>query len=450
MQQEKEMWKNVLNILEREVTAVSFDLWLKTLEPLTIKDNVILLAASSETAKNQCIKNHSTTLRLAIKDVFNDLEDFKILGPKEKLDFNNDLKNNADESLQPKVKPLCVLNKKYNFESFVVGKSNQFVYAASKAVAESPSSKYNPLFIYGGVGLGKTHLMHAVGNYLNLHRPDLKVLYVTCEKFTNDYIDSLRSNNKEKSAIKFREKYRNLDILMVDDMQFISNKIETQEEFFHTFNDLYDNNKQIIIASDRHPREIATLSDRLRSRFARGLIQDIQKPNFETRVAILQKKAQQERYNISPDVITFLAEQIDSNIREMEGILSKVWFYANLLGKPYATMEEATEALKDQLKEEATALTPQLIIEKVCAYYRSDEKDLIGKSKKKEIVNSRQISIYLITELLDLPLVSIGKIFGGRDHTTIIHSRDKILDKQKTNPALKRAINDIRDMILGH
>ncbi|MDD4211160.1 MAG: chromosomal replication initiator protein DnaA [Clostridia bacterium] len=447
MQYEKELWASVLNILEKEVTAVSFDLWIKTLEPVEIKNNEIVLVASSETAKNQCLKNHSTPIRLAVKEVYKNIDSFNILSPQEKDDHLKDVAI-LEERQEKEYSPLCNFNKKYTFDSFVVGNSNQFVYAASRSVAENPNNKYNPLFIYGGVGLGKTHLLHAIGNHLSLTKPDLKVLYVTCEQFTNDYIDTLGSNKKEKSLLSFREKYRNLDVLMIDDIQFIASKIETQEQFFHTFNDLYQNNKQVIIASDRHPRNIATLSDRLRSRFAMGLTQDIQKPDFETRMAILKKKAQEERYSVDDDVITYLAEKLNTNIREMEGALQKTYFYANLMGKQNASLNDAKEALKEVFESEAKAVNPENILEKVCRYFNVTEDDIIGKSKKKEIVEPRQVAVYIITELLDLPLTSIGKIFNGRDHTTIIHSRDKISDKIKTDNRLKIAVEDIKNMVL--
>ncbi len=290
-------------------------------------------------------------------------------------------------------------------------------------------------------------MLHAIGNHLKHAQPNLKVLYVTCEQFTNDYIDTL-SNKKEKSLVTFRDKYRNLDVLMIDDIQFITNKIETQEQFFHTFNDLYQNNIQVIIASDRHPRDIATLSDRLKSRFAMGLIQDIQKPDFETRLAILKKKAQEERYSVEEDVFTFLAETLNTNIREIEGALQKTYFYANLMGKQTATMVEARESLKEIFETERQAVTPENILEKVCRYFNVTREDVIGKSKKKEIVEPRQVAVFIITELLDLPLASIGKIFNGRDHTTIIHSRDKIGEKIKTDNRLKIAVEDIKNMVL--
>jgi chromosomal replication initiator protein len=447
MQYEKDLWSSVLNTLEKEVTAVSFDLWIKTLEPVETKNNKLVLVASSETAKNQCLKNHSTSIRLAIKEIYKNIEGFNILSPQEHADYLKEEKT-SEKQEEKEFKPLCVFNKKYTFDSFVVGNSNQFVYAASRSVAENPSSKYNPLFIYGGVGLGKTHLLHAIGNHLSLTKPELKVLYVTCEQFTNDYIDTLGSNKKEKSLVSFREKYRNLDVLMIDDIQFIASKIETQEQFFHTFNDLYQNNKQVIIASDRHPRDIATLSDRLRSRFAMGLTQDIQKPDFETRMAILRKKAQEERYSVDDEVITFLAEKVSTNIREMEGFLQKTYFYANLMGKQSANINDAKEALRELFESESKTINPANILEKACRYFNVSEDDIIGKSKKKEIVEPRQVAVYIITELLDLPLASIGKIFNGRDHTTIIHSRDKVAERLKTDNRLKIAVEDIKNMVL--
>ena len=363
----KKQWEEVLDIIESEVTAVSFDLWLKTLEPLDIIDNKLILLTSSTTAKNQLLKLHKDKLNSAIERVFDDIEEFVAISPDEKDDFFKNL-NIEKTNIKQKENKKSPFNEKYSFDNFVVGKSNQFVYAAARSVAEEPGIKYNPLFFYGGVGLGKTHLLHAIGNYLTKSRPELNIVYVTCEKFTNDYIESLRSG-KDNSLQAFRGKYRNVDVLMIDDIQFISNKTGTQEEFFHTFNDLYQNNKQIIISSDRPPKEIATLEDRLRSRFTSGLIQDIQQPDFETRLAILQKKAQIEKYNIDNEVLSFIAEKIDTNIRELEGMLSKVVFYASLLGKPSATMNEAMEAMKDHIDNSKEKITADKIINVVCTYY---------------------------------------------------------------------------------
>lgn len=448
MQELQIMWERVLSKLEMMTTAVSFDLWIRPLEVLEFKDyNTLILVASSTTAKNQLLKNHKIQLQNAINEVFNDNINFEILDQNEKDEYiktNTPAKNQKVE--EEGNKSNSNFNEKYTFDNFVVGKSNQFVYAAAKSVAENPGQKFNPLFIYGGVGLGKTHLLHAIGNYIKSAYPDKKIMYATCEKFTNDYIESLRAN-KDMANFEFREKYRNLDVLMIDDIQFISNKTSTQEEFFHTFNDLYQRQKQIIIASDRPPKEIATLEERLRSRFTSGLIQDIQTPDFETRVAILRKKAQQEKYSIDDEVINFIAEKIDTNIREMEGILSKVFFFATLLGKKSATLEEAYEAMKENMDEIKEGLSPDMVIDTVCKYFNISKNDIVGKKKNKEIVEPRMICIYLICELLDLPLVAIGKKFGDRDHTTIMHARDKITEQIKTNNKIKVYITDIKDLL---
>ena len=384
--------------------------------------------------------------------MFGNGTEYEILDPNEKEEYLQKNKPNENQALVNDnfAEEKCMFNSKYTFDNFIVGKSNQFCYAAARAVAENPGQKLNPLFIYGGVGLGKTHLLHAIGNYLKQNNPKLKIQYVTCEKFTNDYIESL-GTNKEKGTVKgtaeFREKYRNLDVLMVDDIQFISKRTSTQEEFFHTFNDLYQQNKQIIISSDRPPKEIETLEDRLRSRFSSGLIQDIQAPDFETRVAILRKKAQLERYFIDDDVIEFIAEKVDTNIREMEGLLSKVYFFATLLGKKSASIEEAREAFKEQLDVQKEKLTPQTIIQTVCDYYGIEYNEITGKKKSKEIVEPRMIAIYLISDMMDIPLISIGRLFGGRDHTTIIHSRDKISELLKRDHKTKTIINDLKKQI---
>lgn len=445
MQNIKESWNQVLDIISTEVTTVTFDLWVKTLEPLTIKDDCLIILANSEIAKRRCNELCSSQLKLAIAECYDSVGSFKIISPEEKAD----MVTNSTESIvrQEVKKDDFIFNDKYTFDNFVVGKSNEFVFAASRAIAESPGKKFNPLFIYGGVGLGKTHLMHAIGNYIRQNSPFLKVIYVTCEQFTNDYINSLRGNNKDKSISNFREKYRNVDVLMIDDIQFISKKTETQEEFFHTFNDLYQNKKQIVIASDRPPKDIATLSDRLVSRFTSGLIQDIQSPDFETRVAILKRKAMDEGYNIEDDVFTYLAEKLDTNIRELEGYLAKVHFYAGINGKHFANMQDALVALKDEVTEKEK-ISADDIIEVVCQYYNVERSELTGKKKNKEIVDPRQMSIYLITDMTDLPLTSIGQYFGNRDHTTIMHSRDKIANELKNNQRLKTIAKDLKNMIL--
>ncbi len=449
MQDLNQMWEKVLSKIEPLVSIVSYELWLEPIVPLDYTDKLILVA-NSVTAKKQLQKNHAKELGEAIRDVFGADTEYEILDPDEKEEY---LKKNKPETIvdeQNKEEDENMFNAKYTFDNFVVGKSNQVCYAAAKAVAENPGHKFNPLFIYGGVGLGKTHLLHAIGNYIKQNNPKLKIKYVSCNQFTNDFVESLGSNKDKgptKGTAAFREKYRSVDVLMVDDIQFLTKRIETQEEFFNTFNDLYQQDKQIIISSDRPPKEIETLTDRLRSRFVSGFIQDIQAPDYETRIAILRKKAQIERYFIDDDAIDFIAEKVDTNIREMEGSLGKVYFFATLLGKKNATLEDAKEALKEQAEEQNKRITPELIIQTVSKYYGVEYKELIGKKKSKEIVEPRMMAIYLISDMLEVPLVSIGKLFGGRDHTTIIHSRDKITEKLKKDHKTKVILDDIKKQI---
>lgn len=448
MQDLTSLWQAVLDKLELNVSNVSFIMWFKPLKVLDYSEEnkKLIIATNSSSAKNQIMRNYFEKLSSAIKDIFGQNIDIEILDPNEEIEF---IKLHGEKTVQKEVEVAKnPFNSKYTFDNFVVGKSNQFVYAAARAVAEHPGEKFNPLFIYGGVGLGKTHLLHAIGNYIHEFNPNLKVMYVTCEQFANDYIESLGSNTKNKAILEFRTKYRNLDVLMVDDIQFISKKTSTQEEFFHTFNELFQNNKQIIISSDRPPKDIETLADRLRSRFTCGLIQDIQTPDLETRIAILRKKCQLEKYVIDDDVIDFIAEKINTNIRELEGMLSKVYFLATLIGKRSATMDEAREAFNGQIEEEKNeGLTPDQIISTVCQYFDITKEDIVGKKKSKDVVEPRMIAIYLISEILEIPLVSIGKIFGGRDHTTIMHSRDKISDQLKTSHKIQSFVSEIKKML---
>ena len=440
------IWQQILEKLELRISSVSFMLWIKTIKPIEIddKDNFII-AAQSISAKNQIGRNFMDKISDCCFEVVGKPMKIVVLDPNEEIEY---LKNNKveekDNSVKNEKNPFV---EKFTFDNFVVGKSNQFVYAAARTVAEHPGKRYNPLFIYGSSGLGKTHLLHAIGNYIREFEPNLKIKYVTCEQFTNDYISSLYSSTKNKAIIEFREKYRNLDVLMVDDIQFISNKKETQEEFFHTFNEMTLSNKQVIICSDRPPKEIATLEDRLRTRFASGLIHDIQKPDIETRIAILHKKSQLEKYYAEDEVINYIAEHIDTNIRELEGKLSEVYFLATLSGKKIATMDEVQDIFSNQKEELKNDLTPDKIISVVCDYFNISYQDIIGKKKNKEIVEPRMIAIYLISELLNLPLVNIGKIFGGRDHTTIMHSRDKISQDLKVNKKTQTLVNEIKNSL---
>lgn len=447
MQDLSSLWQAVLEKLELNVSNVSYVMWFKPLKVLDFVDGKkLIIATNSTSAKNQILRNYIDKLKSAVEDIFGENIEIEVLDQNEEIEYVKiNGENSKEKGVEVNKNPF---NAKYTFDNFVVGKSNQFVYAAARSVAEHPGEKFNPLFIYGGVGLGKTHILHAIGNYLKEFNPNLNVMYVTCEQFANDYIESLGSASKNKAVLEFRAKYRNLDVLMVDDIQFISKKTSTQEEFFHTFNELYQNNKQIIISSDRPPKDIETLADRLRSRFTSGLIQDIQQPDLETRIAILRKKCQLEKYVIDDNVIDFIAEKIDSNIRDLEGMLSKIYFLANLSNKPSATMEEAFEAFNGLIEEEKNeGLSPDDIIDCVCKYFDITRADIIGKKKSKEVVEPRMIAIYLISEILEMPLVSIGKLFGGRDHTTIMHSRDKILDALKTSFKTQSFINDIKKML---
>lgn len=439
----KELWLNMLSVLETEISVISYDVWIKTLEVVDIVDGKLVVMAQNDEHRNFVATRYLELIRKVMKTINPLLSDVVFIEPSEKEKYIRDTPPAEEPEAVQKIEP-NVIDPKYNFENFVVGKSNQFVYAAATNVAEEPGKGFNPLFIYGGVGLGKTHIMHAIGNAVRINHPQLKTLYVTSEKFVNEFIGSIRTTKGNSSG--FREKYRNVDVLMIDDIQFIANKPGTQEEMFHTFNDLYQMNKQLVFTSDRPPREIPDLEDRLRSRFEWGLIADIQPPDLETRIAILQKKAQLEKQNLPMDVLNYMAERIDTNIREMEGLLKKVIFLSKLSEKP-PTVELVKEALKDYGDVSDGSITSDDIIEKTCEYLHVDRDDLIGKKKNKEIVEARHIAMYLMTEMLTLPLKAIGNLFGGRDHTTVIHARDMVAEKMHSNARTKLAVQDIKDLV---
>lgn len=446
MQELENLWKAIMEKIEMSVSNVSFEMWFKPLKIVDFKNDKLILSTKSTFAKNQILKNYFDKLKNVVKEIFDQDVEIDILDPSEENDYINE--NGKKESFSTSVADKNPFSPKYTFDNFVVGKCNQYVYAASRAVAENPGKNLNPLFIYGGVGLGKTHILHAIGNYIREYKPNLKIKYVTCEQFTNDYIESLNQAGKVNSIGEFRDKYRNVDVLMVDDIQFISKKVSTQEEFFHTFNDLHQCGKQIIISSDRPPQEIETLEERLRTRFKMGLIQDLQMPDFETRVAILRKKCQIEKYSIDEDAINYIADKVDTSVRELEGMLSKVWFLANLMGKPNANLEDAKEAFDDKNEEKNEGgSNAEQIIKAVCDYFNITKADIVGKKRNKEIVEPRMIAIYMIGEMLELPLVAIGEVFGGRDHTTIMHARDKIGKEVKTNKKTLNIINEIKKIL---
>jgi len=335
------------------------------------------------------------------------------------------------------------LNPKYTFDTFVTGSSNRFAHAAAMAIADNPGNVYNPFFMYGGVGLGKTHLMHAIGNAVLKGRPDLRVLYVSSEQFTNEIIQGIRDGQMDR----FRQKYRNIDVLLVDDIQFISGKQSTQEEFFHTFNTLHDAQKQIILSSDRPPREVQKLEDRLRSRFEWGLITDIQAPDLETRIAILKNKALLDHYDVPNDVMVYIASRIDSNIRELEGALTRVVAYASLIKVPVTT-EVVAEALKDVFPQGSTKEVSMEIIESIVAsHFGIKVDDLHSKKRTRSIAFPRQIAMYLCRELTDTSLPRIGEFFGGRDHTTVLHACEKISKEKEDNAKLGRTVTELIEEI---
>ena len=329
------------------------------------------------------------------------------------------------------------LNPNYTFENFVVGKTNEFAYAAARKVAESKNVSFNPLFLYSSVGLGKTHLMHSIIWHIKKNDPNRNVIYLTAEQFVYKFVKALRY----KDTAAFKEQFRSVDVLMVDDFQFMGNKGTTQEEFFHTFNELHEAKKQIVISSDKHPREIATLEERLRSRFEWGITADIQPPDYETKMAILKKRAELERLDIDPEVMQYVATNINSNIRELEGALNKIFVFANLEKKP-VTLELAENALKDTI-ECQKEVTPQLIMDVVAEHYNISVSDIISKKKNKEIANPRQICMYLSRKYTDYSLQNIGKIMGNRDHTTVIHGHDKINKMLETDETLKSNLDII-------
>lgn len=440
-----DIWRSSLELIKTELSDVSFNTWFNTMEPLSINESEVVLGTPNEFTKKIIEDRYLILLKNAISQTTGLDYNLRLICPGEENDLeksNSVEKNNIPEyavSQNPN------LNPKYTFESFVIGNSNRFAHAASLAVAEAPAMAYNPLFIYGGVGLGKTHLMHAIGHYILSQNPRAKVVYVSSEKFTNELINSIRDDRN----IEFRNRYRNVDVLLVDDIQFIAGKERTQEEFFHTFNDLHEANKQIIISSDRPPKEIPTLEDRLRSRFEWGLIADIQAPDLETRIAILRKKANLDNIDVNNEVMLYIASNIKSNIRELEGALIRVLAYSSLTNRSIS-IELAEEALKDILsKSKPKEVNVSRIKEIVGEDYKLKIEEFSSKKRTRSISFPRQIAMFLCRELTDLSLPKIGEEFGGRDHTTVIHAYEKITKDLENDPELKSRVDNIVKKIKG-
>lgn len=439
-----ELWGKTLNIIKGELTEVSFNTWIKNIYPISMEKKTVKLGIPNDFTKGILESRYKELIVNSLKLITSEKYNIEFCIKSEStysesttLDNNNINQNNSQEESK------YTLNPKYTFDSYVIGNSNRFAHAACLAVAESPAKAYNPLFIYGGVGLGKTHLMHAIGHYILNINAKSNVVYVSSEKFTNELINAI----KDDKNVEFRNKYRNVDVLLIDDVQFIAGKERTQEEFFHTFNTLYDANKQIILSSDRPPKEIPTLEDRLRSRFEWGLIADIQPPDFETRIAILKKKADVEHLTISNEVLVYIATKIKSNIRELEGALIKIVAYASLTNKEI-NIDLASEALKDIISnKESKHVSIELIQEIVSNYYNLRLEDFKSARRTRNVAYPRQIAMYLCRKLTDTSLPKIGEQFGGRDHTTVIHAYEKITQSLKDDEALQTTVNDLTKKI---
>ena len=447
-------WEEILQTVKTEydVADVAFNTWLKPLKIYEVDGNVITVSVPSDQADlglNYISKRYNIPLQVTIC-VLTGMEECELrfvlekdLPKKEqeqekKTSYNNKVTDPRYEEAH--------LNPKYTFDTFVVGSNNKFAQAAALAVAESPGDTYNPLFIYGGAGLGKTHLMHSIAHFILEHNKDSKVLYVTSEEFTNELIETIRNGNNTAMS-KFRDKYRNIDVLLVDDIQFIIGKESTQEEFFHTFNSLHSAKKQIIISSDKPPKDMEILEERFRSRFEWGLIADITLPDYETRMAILHKNEEMNGYNISEDVIKYIATNIKSNIRELEGAFNKVMAGAKL-EKKEVTLELAEQALKDIISpNEKKIITPEYIISVVSEHYGVTSADLCGNKRNAKIVMPRQVSMYLCREIISTPLKNIGKCLGNRDHTTVMHGIEKIEHELENDDNLKNTIDILKKKI---
>jgi chromosomal replication initiator protein len=449
MENIQSIWDKILLAVkdDYEIADVSFNTWLAPLKIVSVDGNDLTVMASDETdemAINYISKKYEKPLVTKIADMTGKEYNIHFILANE----GPQVENHIDENLLSN--PNYVnsnLNEKYTFDTFVVGNNNRFAQNAALAVAETPGKNYNPLYIYGGPGLGKTHLMHAIGNYILQHNPEKKVLYVTSEEFLNEVIESIRSTNNTSSMSKFRDKYRKVDVLMIDDIQFIIGKESTQEEFFHTFNTLHSAGKQIVLTSDRPPKEMKTLEARIRSRFEWGLMADIGNPDYETRMAILRKKVEDENISLDDEILNYIATNITTNVREIEGALNKLIAYSNIEHTDI-TMDIAQQELANIIApEKPREITPQLIIEVVADHYDITIDQMTSKNRSKNIAEPRQIAMYLCKQLTDYPLDAIGQLLGGRDHSTIIYGANKVADDYKNNAELKKQIDTIKKKI---
>jgi chromosomal replication initiator protein len=431
MNELNKIWQKILEIILQKVGDPTFDLWFSPIKLLNIKNSEIFIEVPNRFFKDWIEDNFPSL----IKEAFN-----QVTGNNYEIHYIISGKEPEQLTIDEKIKQVKRgnLNPKYTFDTFVVGPSNQFAHAASLRVAENPGFSYNPLFIYGGVGLGKTHLISAIGNFILDKNPDLNVCYISSEQFTGEFVSAIR----HEKMPEFRQKYRTVDIFLVDDIQFIAGKDSTQEEFFHTFNELYSKQKQIVISSDRPPMEISDITDRLRSRFGMGLIADIQPPEIETRLAILYKKAEREGIMLSEDVAYFIASRVKSNVRELEGSLIKLCAYISLTKVPI-TLEIAKQVLKDLLPDENKPITIEIIQKTVCESLGIKMQDIKSKKRTKEISNARKLAMYITKKLTNLSLSEIGNAFGGKDHATVIYACKQIEKEKEKDENLSRLIDSI-------
>ncbi len=431
------LWVGACDLLQQEIAAISYNTWIgDNLSPLKLEGDCLLLGVKLETMRGFVIKQYQQMIDRCLTRTANRPMRAEILTQEEAE------KRIAAVTASPKESE-SKLNPKYTFDRFVVGDANRFAYAAALAVAQNPADAYNPLFIYGGVGLGKTHLMQAIGHFVKESVPESQVLYMTSETFTNELINAI----SQKKTFEFRDRIRKVDILMIDDIQFIAGRESTQQEFFNAFNELHDAGKQIILTSDKPPKEIQRLEARLCSRFEWGLVADIQRPDFDTRLAILRDKARREQIQIPDDVLELIAEKIEDNVRELEGGLNKLVAHANLSGRPI-TMELCQTALHDLFEQrQRRQITPELIMRTVSDYYGLSMNELTGATRRREITVPRQIAMYLTREMIGMSLPQIGVVFGGRDHTTVLHSCKTVEQNMKTNSTTKGVVEDLQHMV---
>ena len=432
------LWEQTCVLLAKDMNYVSYDTWVENnMVPTEIKDDTVIISMKMESMIPMIQKKYLGLIEKCLTESAGKPMKAMLLSKSqaEKMTVNT-AENEKDEN-DPH------LNPKYTFENFVVGSGNRFAHAAALAVAESPAEAYNPLFIYGGVGLGKTHLMQAIGHFIHQNDPGKKILYMTSESFTNELISAIQ----QKNTFEFREKIRKVDVLMVDDIQFIAGRESTQQEFFNTFNELHNENKQIILTSDKPPKDIQRLEERLCSRFEWGLVADIQRPDIDTRVAILREKTQQEGIDVPDDVLQLIAGKIDSNIRELEGCLTRLVAFSSLVKQPITTelCEQALKEIFDQRRHKQ--VTAELVMQTVSDYYGLTLNDLIGPTRKREITVPRQIAMYLTREMTGMSLPQIGSVFGGRDHTTVMHSCKTVEAGTAGDSNLSMVVNDIKRLV---